>query len=94
MIAIDQATEYQRCTHPWVFDRIEVSGSRFTGPATGTHAMADFQRPSEPVAFSLLGTWCCEFPGGPHLGVLANLVGEIVGGGGFYGFKGGRRVNP
>ena len=92
MIALEQATEYQRCTHPWVFDRIEVTGSRFTGPATGTHLRADFERPREPVAFSLLGTWCCDFQGGPHLGALANMAGEIVGAG-FYGMKGGRRVN-
>ena len=94
MIAIEQATEYQRCILPWVFDRIEVTGSRFTGPAPGTYLRADFERPSEPVSFCLLGTWCCDFQGGPHLGALANLAGEIVGGPGLYGMKSGRRVNP
>jgi len=94
MIPIDEATDYQRCIFPWVFDRIEVTGSRFTGPATGTHLRADFDRPSEPVAFSLLGAFCCDYEGGPHLAVLASLAAEIVGGGGFYGMKSGRRVAP
>lgn len=93
MIRIDQATDYQRCTNPWTFDRIEVTGSRFTGPATGTHLRADFDRPSEPVAFSLLGTFCCEFPGGPNLTVLSSVAAEILGSGGFYGMRSGRRLN-
>lgn len=94
MIRLEEATAYQRCIRPWIHDRIEVAGSRFTGPATGTHLTADFDRPSEPVAFSLLGAWCCDYESGPHLGALANLAGEIVGGAGFYGMKSARRVRP
>ncbi|HDR8994505.1 TPA: hypothetical protein QDB01_000382 [Burkholderia vietnamiensis] len=94
MIRIEEATEYERCTHPWVFDRIEVTGHRFTGPAPGKHLRADFERPSEPVAFSLLGTWCCDYQSGPHLGWLEDVATQIVGGAGFYGMKSGRRLNP
>lgn len=93
MIPVEQVSEYQKCIFPWVFDRIEVSGSYFTGPATGTYAMANFDRPREPVAFCLLGAFHCEFESGPNLSVLANKAAEIVGVGGFYGMKSGRRVN-
>lgn len=92
MIHIDEASEYQKCIYPWIFDRIEVTGARFTGPRSGTHLTADFERPTEPVAFCLLGTYCCEFQGGPHLAALSAAAAEIVGGGGFYGMKGGRRL--
>ena len=94
MIPVDQADEYQKCIHPRVYDRIEVTGKRFIGPAPGTHLLADFERPSEPVAFCLLGTFYCEYQSGPHLAVLAHRAAEIVGGGGFYGMKSGRRLNP
>lgn len=94
MIPVGEATDYQRCLYPWIYDRIEVTGSRFTGPAKGTHLMADFERPTEPVAFCLLGTFHCDYQSGPHLGVLAAMAADIVGGSGRYGMMGGRRVGP
>ncbi len=94
MIPVDKASEYQRCIYPWIFDRIEVTGSRFTGPRNGRHLTADFDRPNEPVAFSLLGTFHCEFEGGPNLAVLTAVAADIVGGDGFYGMKRARRLAP
>lgn len=96
MIPIDQATDYQRCIHPWVFDRIEITGSRFTQPATTQHPMTEVGRPYEPVAFSILGTFHCDYESGPHLAVLASMARDIVGAefGGFFGMRSGRRVGP
>lgn len=93
MIAVERVTDYQSCVFPWVFDRIEVKGSVFVGPAPGTYHRADFDRAREPVHFSLLGTWHCEFQSGPHLGALADYCGQIAGAG-FYGLASARRVNP
>ncbi|MGF6440078.1 hypothetical protein [Paraburkholderia youngii] len=92
MIPVDKASDYQRCIYPWIYDRIEVTGSRFTGPATGTHLMADMDRPTESVAFCLLGTFHCEFQSGPNLLVLADMAADIIGCNGRYGMKGGRRI--
>lgn len=94
MIRVEEATSYQKCIKPWVFDRIEVSGRVFTGPALGTYHRADFDRPSEPISFSLLGAWHCEFQSGPNLQALANYCGKIIGDAGFYGMVSARRVNP
>ncbi|MBN3760920.1 hypothetical protein [Burkholderia sp. Ac-20365] len=94
MIPVELANDYQRCIFPWVYDRIEVTGSRFTGPARGTHLRADLERPSEPVSFCLLGTFHCQYQSGPNLSVLSHAAAEIVGSGGFYGMKSGRRVRP
>lgn len=93
MIRAENATPYQQCIKPWVFDHIEVSGRVFTGPAPGTYHRADFDRPREPIRFSLLGTWHCEFQSGPNLQALANYCGEVIGEGGFYGLASARRVN-
>lgn len=93
MIRVEEATRYQQCTMPWVFDRIEVVGREFTCPAAGTHLRADFERPTEEVRFSLIGTWDCEFPGGPNTSSLADYSGRVVGRAGFYGMAGARRVN-
>jgi hypothetical protein len=86
------ASDYVRCAYPYKFDRIEVKGSMFTGPATGTHLRADFERPSEPISFCLLGEWYCDFPSGPHLGELAGKAAEILGAGGFFGLGSARRI--
>ena len=94
MIPADTATDYQRCLLPYVFDRIEVTGRTFIGPRLGTHLMADDERPSEPVAFSLLGAWRCDFPSGPNATVLANLAGEVLQAEGFYGQACARRLSP
>lgn len=85
------ATVDERLWFPYVFDRIEVTGRRFTGPAPGAYLQADFDRPSEPIAFSLLGAYHCEFPSGPNLLELADLATAIVGGG-FYGLRAARRL--
>ncbi|MBN3776914.1 hypothetical protein G3O06_04925 [Burkholderia sp. Ac-20345] len=87
------ATDYVKGAFPYKFDRIEVTGGVFSGPPPGDYLMADFQRPREPVSFCLLGEWYCDYPSGPHLGVLAHMVAEIVGGGGFYGLAGARRIS-
>ena len=94
MIPVEQADGYQQCIFPWIYDRIEVTGSRFIDPVAATDYVAGFDHPREPVAFSLLGTFHCEYESGPNLLVLAHKVAEIVGGGGFYGMKSGRRLNP
>lgn len=94
MIPVVDASEYQRCIFPWVYDRIEVCGSRFTGPPTGTHLRADLERPTEPVAFSLLGSFHCEYQSGPSLFYLADVAGKILGEPGFFGMKSGRRIAP
>lgn len=85
------ATAEERLWFPHLFDRIEVAGRRCTGPAPGAYLQADFDRPSEPVAFSILGAFCCEFRSGPNLRELADLAAEIVGGG-FYGLRSARRL--
>ncbi len=94
MIRVEEATPYQQCIRPWVYDRIEVRASVFTGPAKGTHHRADFERPTEELRFSLVGTWHCEFPSGPHLGDFAAYCRGVTGRDGFYGLAGLRRVNP
>lgn len=86
------ASDYEKCTRPYVFDRIEVSASVFVGPRPGDYLMADFHRQQEKAPFCLLGTFYCEFPGGPHLGELASMAAEVCGQGGFFGFKRGRRL--
>ncbi|BBO86780.1 hypothetical protein DSCO28_73460 (plasmid) [Desulfosarcina ovata subsp. sediminis] len=93
MIRVEEATPYQQCTRPWVFDHIEVRGSIFTGPATGTHLLADFERPTEEVRFSLLGAYHCDYPSGPRLDALANYAANVTGRGGFYGMGSARRLN-
>lgn len=90
MIPADKATPYQQCSMPWVFDRIEVSGSVFIGPAPGTYHRADFDRPREVIRFSLLGAWNCEFSSGPNLQVLANYCAKVTGERGFYGIASAR----
>lgn len=92
MIRVEDATPYQQCALPWVFDRIEVSGRVFTGPAQSTHLRADFERPTEEIRFSLVGAWHCDYPSGPHLVALANYCGSVTGRAGFYGLAGARRV--
>lgn len=92
MIRVEDATAYQQCIQPWVFDRIEVRGRVFTGPAQGTHLRADFERPTEEIRFSLVGAWHCDYPSGPHLAALANYCGSVIGSAGFYGLAGARRV--
>lgn len=94
MIPVGQADDYQQCIFPWIYDRIEVIGSRCTSPVDGTHLRAHFERPREPLVFCLLGTFHCEFESGPNLAVLAKHAAEIVGYDGFYGMKSGRRVKP
>jgi len=86
------ASETEKCYLPYRFDRIEVSASIFVGPRPGNYLRADFDRPQEKAPFSLLGEFYCEFPSGPHLGELAGLASEVCGEGGFFGFKGGRRL--
>ena len=76
---------------PWKHDRITVSGRRFTGPAKGRHLTAEFDRPSEPVSFSLLGEWRCSYKSGPRLTDLASIAGELTGPG-FYGLAGSRLI--
>lgn len=93
MIRVEEATPYQQCSRPWVFDRIEVKGSIFTGPAAGTHLRADFERPTEEIRFTLLGAFCCDYDCGPHLAVLANYCRDLTGREGFYGLVAARRVN-
>ena len=51
MIKAEETTDYQRCIYPHKFDRIEVTGSFFTGPAPGMYLRADFERPREPICF-------------------------------------------
>ena len=93
MIKAEEATDYQRCIYPHKFDRIEVTGSFFTGPAPGTYLRADFERPRESVSFSLLGAWHCQYASGPSLFALADMAGEILGIRGFYGLGTARRIN-
>jgi hypothetical protein len=92
MIRVEEATPYQQCTRPWVFDRIEVRGNVFTGPASGAHHRADFERPTEVIRFSLLGAWHCAYQSGPDLAALADYCGDVTGRGGFYGLAGARGV--
>ncbi|AQH06199.1 hypothetical protein A9R05_45245 (plasmid) [Burkholderia sp. KK1] len=92
MFDVKTASDYVRGAFPYRFDRIEVKGSIFTGPAKGTHLRADFDRPREPVSFCLLGEWYCDYPSGPHLGVLANKAADILGANGFFGLASARRT--
>lgn len=92
MLEAKTASDYVRCAFPHKFDRIEVKGSVFTGPAPGTYLRAILERPSVPVSFCLLGAWYCDFPSGPHLGALAAKAAEIVGADGFYGLASARRI--
>lgn len=93
MIPTDVATPYQRCTNPWIYDRIEVTGSLFTEPRKGTHLSADFERARESIRFSLLRSWHCEFASGPNQFALASYCATVTGCGGFFGMANGRRVN-
>lgn len=92
MINKEQATTFEKCVYPWVFDRIEVIASVFTAPMSGTYHNAVFGRPTEPVRYSLLGTWYCEFQSGPNLVTLANHCAKITGYG-FYGIAQLRRFD-
>ncbi|CAM2198437.1 conserved protein of unknown function (plasmid) [Paraburkholderia kururiensis] len=92
MFDVKTASDYVRGAFPYRFDRIEVKGSVFTRPATGTHLLADFERPREAVSFCLLGEWYCDFPSGPHLGELASKAADILGADGFFGLAGARRA--
>lgn len=94
MIRTECASDYQRTIYPWVFDRIEVSARVFTGPAPGSYIRADFDRPSEPLRFSLLGSFHCEYETGPHLLELAHYCEDVTGTPGIFGFIGGRRGAP
>ena len=71
-----------------VIKQIEITGNRFTGPRPGNYHSADFDRPTERVAFCLLQP--LEFPyyelDGINLSVIANTAGDITGPG-FYGIK-------
>ena len=84
------ASDYEKCTRPYRFDRIEVSASIFVGPRPGDYLRADFDRPQEKAPFSLLGEFYCEFPSGPLLGELAGLASDVCGQSGFFGFRSGR----
>jgi hypothetical protein len=93
MRPIASASDYERCTHPYVFDRVEVSANVFAAPPSGTHHLAIFQRETVPADFCILGAFHCEFPSGPNLAVLAWLAAEIMGADGFYGIRSARRLN-
>jgi hypothetical protein len=84
MTPIKHQTEFTAIFQPYRHKHIEVIGRTFTGPKTGQHLTADFDRPSDPVSFSLIGEFWCEYPSGPNLLSLSNYVGSIVGPG-FYG---------
>ncbi len=92
MIRAEEATPYEKCTRPWLFDRIEVHGSVFADQNVPNRQKDSFQRPTKIIQFSLLGTWFCSFQSGPNLQVLANYCSMITGKSGFYGFTYARRV--
>lgn len=87
------ASNYERATRPYLYDRIEVSAVLFTGPRPGNYLRADFDRPTERVPFSILGAFYCEFPSGPHLGELAALAHDVCGADGFFGVASARRID-
>ncbi|MDD2462480.1 MAG: hypothetical protein PHI97_00620 [Desulfobulbus sp.] len=92
MIRSEEATPYEKCTRPWLFDRIEISGSVFTDSGDPNQNRDSFQRPTVKIRFSLLGVWFCSFQSGPNLQELANYCASISGQRGFYGFSNARRV--
>jgi len=69
-------------------DRIEITGSVFTGPSPGNYHRASFDRPKTRISFSLLEP--VEVPyyysEGINNIVIANIAASIVGPG-FYGIK-------
>lgn len=93
MIRVEEASPYQKSIQPWVFDRIEISGRVFIGPAKEGRNRADFERPTEEIRFSLVGAWNCEYQSGPNLLALATYCVSITGRGGFYGMASARRVD-
>lgn len=86
------ASDYERGTRPYLFDRIEVSARLFTGPRPGNYLRADFDRPTEPANFCILGAFYCDFPSGPHLWEFASIAQEICGADGFFGIASARRI--
>ena len=75
-------------------DRIEIIGKVFTGPRPGNYPRADFDRPREPVRFSLIAPINCPYYiiDGLNNLVVANAAAEIVGPG-FYGANSYRVVD-
>lgn len=88
------ASDYERVTRPYVFDRIEVAASVFTSERPGNYLAADFDRTTERVAFSVLGAYYCEFPSGPNLLELSHIAASILERDGFYGLRTARRLKP
>ncbi len=89
MIPTTTATEYQKCVMPWVYDRMEVTASLFL--LTPENMFRDsFKRETERVSFCLLGTWHCEYQGGPNMQALAGYCGRVLKRPGFYGLTGKR----
>ncbi len=76
-----------------VFDRIEVRGCVFIGPAKETHHNPDFERPTEEISFSLVGAWHRDYKIEPHMLALANYCSGVTGRAGFYGLASARRVD-
>lgn len=92
MIQAEQATPYEKCTKPWLFDRIEVSGNVFTDSINPAVHVDSFSRPTRKIQFSILGAWFCSFHSGPNLQSLANYCAKITGESGFFGFVNARRI--
>lgn len=92
MTPINTASDYEKCIRPYVFDRIEVCANVFTQPVKNNCHQAVFQTPTEPLRFSLLGAFQCDYPSGPHLGALAHTAQEICGRNGFFGTTSRRKL--
>lgn len=75
-------------------DRIEVSGSVFTGPAPGRYHSADFDRPKQSIRFSLLVKLDVPYYYADGINNLAVAkLAATVAGAGFYGVTGHRLID-
>lgn len=93
MYVQETATADQRRQCPYRFDRIEVQVKAFTTPAAVNHGIhVALDRPTEPLAFCILGAFHCYKADGPDIGMLTVLAASIAGVGGWFGFTGARRL--
>ena len=90
MIPDSEKFDTQAPPEQWLFDRITVEGRAFINLPYRFTGRQEFDWPSEPVSFCLVGAYWCDYASGPNLTKLADLAGKLTGAG-FYGLKSARR---
>lgn len=89
MINSSNASDYQKCSMPWVFDRIEIVVYDFSNTAIGSYSK---EKPILVTRLSLIGIFHCDYASGPHLWKLAQYCEATFGSIGSFGLNGCRRI--